>query len=225
MVLDSYHKQQIMELSAEPRSEKGTEACKKLRRQGRLPVNVYGHKEANLQLTISTEVFTKFLHQGHRIMHLNFSGEQETGMIKEVQYDALGDHIIHVDFNRISLEENVHMQVPVTTVGVAKGMSGGGILEHVHKELDIQGPALEIPEEIELHIAPLAIGDAVRVKDLTLPGACKFLHADPEEIILTIHPPKAAKDKTEETDEEGTEAAEPEVVGKKSDDEKGDKGE
>ncbi len=222
------HKQKIMELTATQREDVGKKTAKKLRRDGYIPVNVYGHKEENEHLFVSDKIFSRHFYDGHRIMHLNFSGKQETGMVKEVQYDPVKGSIIHVDFARISLTEKVHMQVSVRTIGVAKGAAGGGIMDHAIKSLDIEGPAIEIPEEIELHVSDMALGDEIRVKDIEISEKCTILHAKPEDVVVAVHerkksveqPAGEAEEAAEEAGEAG--ASEPEVIGKPKKDESED---
>jgi large subunit ribosomal protein L25 len=179
--------QAIAELDAEVRTARGSRACRRLRRRGMLPANLYGHKQENVLLAVTEREFAHEFAAGHRIMHLNWGGSRQTGMVKEVQYDTLGDRIVHVDFTRVSLKERVHFRVPVETIGVAKGATGGGVFEHVRKELDVEGPAAEIPEKFELHVSDMAVGDMIRIRDVELPPNCKFLHAQPEDVIVAIH--------------------------------------
>jgi len=184
--------QKIVELNAELRNTVGSRACRRLRKQGVIPGVIYGHKQPNVLITVPEKEFTQHFYSGHRLVQLNLPTGKETGMIKEVQYDTFGDRIVHVDFARVSLKERVHMRVPVQPIGVAKGAAAGGVLELVHKELDIEGPAADIPEFIEVHVSEMSIGDVIRIKEIELPASCRILHADPEDVVVAIHPPQRA---------------------------------
>jgi len=184
--------QQIVELQAEVRSAVGTRACRRLRKQGVIPGTLYGHGRPNILIMVPEKEFTHHFLAGHRVMHLNLPEGRETGMVKEVQYDVFGDRIVHVDFARISLKERVHMRVPVEPVGVAKGAAAGGVFELIRKELDIEGPAAEIPERIEVHVSEMAVGDVIRVKEIELPPSCRVLHVEPGDVVVAIHPPHRA---------------------------------
>ena len=112
-------------LSAEPREEVGSRACSRIRASGRLPANIYGRKEPNVHFSLDTRQFTKFLKEGHRILEFRIGDREEHAVVKEVQYDALGSEIIHVDFTRISRDEKIEVEVPVELIGIPKGVNSG----------------------------------------------------------------------------------------------------
>ncbi len=199
--------QEIAQVDAEIRTQVGSRACRRLRQRGLIPGNLYGHKETAVFLTVPERQFMEQFGAGHRIVNLDFGTSRETGMVKEVQYDTLGDRIVHIDFTRVSLKERVHFRVPVETIGVAKGAAGGGVFEHIRKELDIEGPATDIPEKIELSVTEMAVGDMLRIRDVALPASCKILHAQPEDVIVAIHAPRRVAAAEEVPAEEAPEAA------------------
>jgi large subunit ribosomal protein L25 len=171
---------------AQPRARVGRRSAAADRDQGLVPINIYGHKQENRHVCMDTKAFEKFLHQGHRILTIEINGEKEHGVVKEVQYDHMGLHIIHADIARIDLTEKIVMTVPVVTRGLAKGQSAGGVLEINLKEVAIEGPANAIPEKIEISIVDIELDQILRIKDLTPPTGCKFArHAD--DVVLAIH--------------------------------------
>jgi large subunit ribosomal protein L25 len=198
--------QEVAELKAEVRTQVGTRACKRLRRKGLIPGNLYGHKESTVFLVVPNQQFSEHFLAGRRIMSLDFGTTRETGMVKEVQYDTMGDHIVHVDFTRVSLKERVHIRVPVETIGLAKGAASGGVLELTRKELDIEGPATDIPEKIELNVGEMAVGDMLRIREVELPETCKILHAQPEDVVVAVHAPRRVAAVEEAPSEEAPEA-------------------
>jgi large subunit ribosomal protein L25 len=202
-------------LSAEPRSGRGTREAKRLRKTGRLPANVYGHGQENESISLDTKEFRRFFEEGHRVVTIQCGGKDELGVVKEVQYDALGSDLLHVDFTRISRDETISMEVPVAIIGVPKGLASGGVLDFPHKEVKIAGPAGSVPEHYELNVESLTVGDVIRAKDLAVPEGCEIVE-DPEQVIVAI---TAAR---EEPGAEGTEEPstdEPEVIGRKKEDE------
>jgi large subunit ribosomal protein L25 len=195
---------------AEPRKEVGTRAARRIRASGRLPANIYGHGESQILVSIDAKEFTKFLDAGHRIVTVRVDGKEERSVVKEVQYDALGSTLIHVDFTRITKDEKIQMSVPVETIGAPKGLSAGGVLVFPLKELDITGLPDDIPEHFPIRIEALEMGQAIRIKDLTPPERCEFA-ADPESVVIMIaHPREEAPAAPVEA-----QAAQPEVIGKK----------
>jgi large subunit ribosomal protein L25 len=176
-------------LSAKPRSQFGTRAAKKIREEGLLPANVYGHREENLLVTFDTKEFRRFLEAGHRILTIRLGDNEERAVVREIQYDALGSDLIHVDCTRISRDEKIQMSVPVESIGVAKGVTGGGVLETPLKEVLVSGFPDDIPERITVSIERLELGQAIRVKDLTAPPNCQLVQ-DPELVVVHVTAPR-----------------------------------
>lgn len=177
-------------LTAEPRAEFGSRAAKRLREGGHLPANVYGHKEENLLVSLNTKEFSRFLEAGHRILTIRVDGKEERAVVREVQYDALGSSLVHVDFTRISMDERIQMAVPVEPIGVAKGITSGGVLEFPLKEVLVSGLPDEIPEGIQVNIEKLELGQAIRIKDLTTPAGCQLVQ-DAELVVIHVTVPRA----------------------------------
>ncbi|MCZ6792333.1 MAG: 50S ribosomal protein L25 [Planctomycetota bacterium] len=192
------------------RTEFGSKAARRYRDAGYLPANIYGHEEDNLAINLDAGEFRGFFDAGHRVATIHLGDSEEHGVIKEVQYDALGSTLVHVDFSRIGRDETISVEVPVSTVGVPKGVSGGGVLETPRKEIRVEGPAAKVPERIELNIVELKVGDVIRVRDLDVPQGCRILD-DGEQVVATVTQSR------EELEAEIAEATgdEPEVIGRK----------
>lgn len=172
-------------LNAESRNAFGSRASKRIRETGRVPANIYGHKEANVFVTLDAKEFGKFLGAGHRIVTIRVGSKEEPSVVKEVQYDHLGMGLVHVDFTRIRRDEKIQVEVPIETIGVPKGISGGGVLEFPLKEVLVSGFPQDIPEHIAINIEALELGHVVRVKDLPATANCSYVD-DPETVVVTI---------------------------------------
>jgi large subunit ribosomal protein L25 len=201
-------------ITAEPRSQVGTRAARQARAAGRIPVNIYGHGEANVLASLDAREFTRFLAAGHRIATLKVGGKEEPGVVKEVQYDSLGTTIIHVDFTRIRKDEKIQVEVPVELFGVPKGVTSGGVLAFPMKEVLVSGFPMDIPEHILVNVEKLEIGQALRIKDLPVPANCQF-EADAEAVVLSVVHQKV---EAAPVPVEGA-AVQPEVIGKKKEEE------
>jgi large subunit ribosomal protein L25 len=201
-------------LNAEQRSAFGTRSAKDLRNRGRIPANIYGHKEANVFVSLDSKEFTKFLGAGHRIVTLKVGAKDEPSVVKEVQYDHLGTRVVHVDFTRIRRDEKIEVEVPIEPIGVPKGIASGGVLEFPMKEVLVSGLPMEMPERISLNIEGLELGHAIRLKDLKVPEGCQFV-GDPESVVVTVVHKKI---EAAPVPVEG-EPAQPEVIGKKKEEE------
>ena len=202
-------------LKGEARNSLGSRAATLLRNDGKLPVNIYGHKEANVNLQVDYREFEILFGQGHRILAIDVAGKKEHGVIREVQYNTYGNKILHVDLARVDLKERIVMNVPVEAVGTAKGQGAGGTLDFNLNDVHVEGPAASIPEKIEVQIKELDLGQDIRIKDLELPADCVFQHED-DEIVLAVHAPRGEEEPAEA--EEGAESEMPEVISKKKED-------
>src|SRR4028118_1942119 len=103
---------QSAQVSAKPRSELGSRANKRLRDAGLIPAVIYGHKEAVVPVTLARKEIVGHLNHGAHVFDLALDGRSEKVLVKEVQYDHLGIELIHIDFARVSLDEQVELTVP-----------------------------------------------------------------------------------------------------------------
>jgi len=210
-------------LKAETREEKGKEAAKRLRRLGLIPAVVYKGRDS-LSIKISCKDFLEVIHTKageNVIVNLQVEGaalakgkghrRSRTAVIKEIQYHAIRQEILHIDFNEISLTEALVVKVPIAVKGEAQGIKEGGVLEHVLWEIEVECLPTQIPENIPVDVSPLQIGDSILVKDLSVAAEVKVL-SDPEATVITLAAPHVEKEEAEVPEEEG---AEPEVITEK----------
>lgn len=197
-------------LEALPREESGTQACRRMRRQGLVPAVLYGRGEPNIMIAVQSNAVAQLLDEHQLIMDVRLEGQSSPAQLKEIQYDALGDDVIHLDLGRISLSETVDVAVRVETHGEAVGVKEGGVLEVVLHELQVQCLPTAIPENIRVEVEALNIGDDLRVRDLTLPEGVKALAEEDAVVVLCAHPVVIEEEAVPEEEA----LAEPEVIGK-----------
>lgn len=175
-------------LDAQTRTGSGSRKAAALRKQGRLPGVVYGHKQDVVQVSVSTEQFDAAIRKQHaRALTLSIDGKPETVLIKELQWDHLGKDMLHVDFWRVDPNERVKVVVPVELRGAPKTM-GGGVLEQPLHAVHIECLATSIPDGIRLDITNLTLGNPIHVRELTLPEGVTALEA-PEAVVVQIKLP------------------------------------
>ena len=211
-----------VELSAGLREEIGKSRIKRLRVQGEVPAVVYKKGEETINIKLSKRELVRILHtsQGENVvvtLKLKNPGkvQPKTVIMKEIQYEPLKGEILHVDFNEISLAEKVTVNVPIVAKGESKGVKEEGVLEHALWEVEIECLPSEIPENIEVDVTELGIGDTIHVKDLILPKGVKVL-TDPEQSVVSIEPPVSEEVEEVAVEPEGEAAAkEPEVISEK----------
>src|SRR5215471_5316126 len=124
---------QTAQLTAKVRSELGSRANKRLRDSGFIPGVIYGHKEAVVPVTLPRKETVGHISRGAHLFDLAIDGKSEKVLVKEVQYDHLGLHVIHVDFARVSLDERVEVTVPIELKGEPKEEEGGVITQVINE--------------------------------------------------------------------------------------------
>ena len=198
-------------LEAQIREQTGSKAAAQVRKQGRIPAIVYGHKQDPVAITLDAHDFAEGLHHGHRLMDIKVKGKTQKTIIKDLQYDYLGRDIVHVDLMRVDVTESVRITVPIELKGTAQGTHEGGIIEEHADRLEIACTVNKMPETILVLVKDVGVGDVLHAGDVTLPEGVTLV-SPPETILVTCHLVAAAKT-TEEIEEEAPTA--PEVIGEK----------
>jgi large subunit ribosomal protein L25 len=197
-------------LVSEKREPHGSAEARRLRRGGKIPGVLYGHKEETIPLAVPRDEFVKALRQGARVVDLEHGGTQQKALIREVQFDHLGHDVLHVDFARVSKDERIKIDVRVELRGTAPGVTAGGLLDQPLHNLQIECLAISVPESIRVPIGELQIDGVIHVRDLKLPDGVVALN-DPDAIIVHVKPPVV---EAEAAAAPAAEQAEPEVIGK-----------
>ena len=208
-------------LKAEAREHTGSKHAAKVRRQGRIPAIVYGHKQEPVAVSLDAHNFIEGLHHGHRLMDVQLGKKMEKMLVKDLQYDYLGKSIVHADLMRVDITETVRVTVPVELKGMAKGAHEGGIIEEHADRLGVECKVSDIPETIIVWIKDVRVGDALYAGDIELPEGVK-LAGSPETLLVTCHLVAAAKT-AEQVEEEALAA--PEVIGEAEKTEEAEAGE
>lgn len=201
-------------LNAEIREHVGSKDAAKLRKQGKLPAVIYGHKKDPVAVSLDAHDTMECLHHGHRLADIKIGSKKETVIFKEFQYDHLGKNVIHVDLIRVDAKELVKVMVSIELKGIAAGTNEGGIIESHLDQIEVQCSVADIPEVIVIPVKDVNIGDSLHASDIKLPDGVKLVTAG-DALLLTCHLVAAAKS-TEELEEEG--AVAPEVIGEKTKD-------
>ena len=198
-------------LTTEKREGAGTREAKQVRATGRVPVVLYGHKEANAFLSVNQDEIMAVLRHGGKVVDLK-GAVSEKAMVREVQWDTYGKEVLHVDLARVSATEVVKATVSIELRGTAAGQKSGGHIEFIRHEIDIKCPVLSVPEKIVLSITNLELDGHIYAKDVPLPqGATLVTKADT--LVLQC----VAAKLTEEASAGGN-VAEPEVIKKAKED-------
>lgn len=181
---------------------------KNLRRENKVPAVVYGKEYEAKSIAVDERELKKLLRTHGEATLINLQVENDTFpvLIKEVQRNILKDTIDHVDFFKVSMDEEVEYNAPIVLVGDAEGVKMGGILQHQKREITLRALPADMLESVEVDISEMQIGDILTVADLKIDSKNTVMD-DPEEVVATIVAPSLAEDA--EAPEEGEE---PELV-------------
>lgn len=174
-----------VKLVGQKRSENGSNACRKLRKSGLIPANVYGHKESNAAISVPKEGIAAVLASGHRVIDLEVDGKSETAMIRELQWDAFGQELYHVDLQRIDPNEKIVLDVPLELRGQAPGTLKGGHIEQPVRHVTIECLVIQIPDTIQVRIGHLEVGGSIYARDLELGEGVRLL-TPPDLLLLHV---------------------------------------
>lgn len=188
-----------MQIEAIARSKQGTGASRRLRNAGRVPGIVYGgDKPAE---AIELDHNTLFHQLKHEVFHasildLTLDGKKEQVLLRNVQMHPFRLLVLHVDFQRVSKNQKLHMKVPLHFVNadIAPGVKiSAGVVSHVMSELEISCLPKDLPEFVEVDLANLAIGHSIHVSELKLPnGVTAVLGKGEDAVVATIQIPRGA---------------------------------
>jgi large subunit ribosomal protein L25 len=202
----------------ETRKERGSHQISKLRKSGKVPAVVYGHKEETLSVSIAHDEVAHMLRLGAPVVDIQTGKGVEKAQIMELQWDHLGKEVLHVDFKRVSADERIQTDVVIEIRGTAPGIAEGGMLDQPLHSLRIECPAISVPKTIRVNIGELKIEESIKVRDVKLPDNCTALD-DPDAII--IHVTRQAVEE-EAPAEAAPGAAEPEVITARKKEEEGE---
>ncbi|HEC27482.1 MAG TPA: 50S ribosomal protein L25/general stress protein Ctc [Gammaproteobacteria bacterium] len=207
---------------AEMRDVQGTSASRRLRHAGKIPAVLYGAGKDTTMLTLShNSLFHNLEDEAFHssILTVEIDGIKEKAILRDVQMHAFKQLIMHVDLQRISAKDKIHMNVPLHFTGgeEAPGVKvESGIVSHLITELDIVCLPVDLPEFISIDISTLNLGDSVHLSEIELPDGVEstiISHGGDDLAVVTVVAVRAqieeeAGEEGEEAGEEGEEAGE-----------------
>ena len=173
-------------LNAESRGRLGKGESGRLRRRGRIPAVVYGHREP-LAVSIDEHEFdTKFQHISEStIIRLQVGDQEREVLIRDFQEDAINGRVTHVDFYEVDKNRILRTNVSVQLVGAPVGVKEGGLLEHFVHEVEVECLPAQLPEKIVLDVNELRLGHSLHVRELPPVEGVRFLNS-PEQVVCAV---------------------------------------
>jgi large subunit ribosomal protein L25 len=219
-------------LEAIKRDRFGKNEAGRLRREGYVPSVLYGGAKDDKGLPIAAPIavqpkeLSRILHSqsgANTLITLRLDGESWRVMVKEYQLDPISHALLHADFYRVAMDKTIQVTVPIVLRGEAPGVKQqGGLLDFVHREIEIECLPADIPEHIEVDVSGLMLNQAVRLRDVTENVKWKPV-SEADVMIVHVVAPKA-EEEAAPAEAEAAAPAEPEVI-KKGKAEKEEEGE
>jgi large subunit ribosomal protein L25 len=208
-------------LQAQKRTQTGKGVARRTRAAGFIPGVLYGPGEAPVALQVSQPEFMRIYHGGHGenvLVDLRVdTAKPKKVLFREVQRDPVTERVLHIDFYHVSLTKPIRVHVPVHLEGIPSGVKlGGGVLQHVLREVEVECLPTDIPEHLTVDVSALEVHDAIHVSDL--PATKWKLMTEGTQTVASVVPPVVIKEEVpaEAAVLEGAaEATEPERIGEK----------
>ena len=180
-----------VELSAETRAVFGKHV-RRLRRLGVVPANIYGHGPSRPIQAEARDLDHLLAHGGRTsVINIAFDGVSETALLKTVQRDPRSGHLLHVDFQAVSMQEEVTSIVPVRFVNESPAVTKlDGVMMHSRNELHVTARAADLPDAVEVDVSAITeLHGAIKVGDLPLSPTYRIVEP-PDEVLAVVLPPK-----------------------------------
>ena len=208
-----------LELSDRSETEVGSAACVRMRRAGRTPGVLYGRDAETIAVSVTSQEIESLVNRGVRVLDISIGAEAQKALIRDVQWNIFGTSIYHFDLMRIDKDQRIEIELLIELRGTAAGTTSGGSLEQQLHSVRIECPAIAVPDSLQVPIGDLEIDDVLTVADLELPDGVEAL-LPPETTVVRVVEIRDEEEEVEGDDLElDVSAAEPEVIGRSTDDE------
>jgi len=176
------------------REARGTGPSRRLRRQGLIPGVIYGRGKQPHAISVPERDLRRALAGPaglHAILDVVLDGQKTArpSILKDFQQDPLRGRVIHVDLQEVRLDEPIQAQVVVQLIGEPAGVTEGGVLSQVVREINVEALPMQIPEHLELDVTGMAIGDTLRLADLPPFEGVTYLDDAEETVLATVTMP------------------------------------
>ena len=183
-------------LEVQQRDALGSRESRRLRREGLIPGVLYGRGKKPHAFVVPERTLRSALggpHGLHAILDVVLDDQKtaHASVVKDYQQDPIRGHLTHIDLHEVRLDQPISAQVAVELVGESPGVKSGGVLTQLVREVTVEALPLEMPDRLTLDIGATEIGSALRVSDLVVPAEV-IVHADPENVLVTVSAPRLA---------------------------------
>ncbi len=183
---------ETFDIQADPRSDLGKGASRRLRRAGKVPAIIYGgHQEPEMIAVDHNDILAHLRFESFysHILNLKIGERAQQVILKDIQRHPAKPFVTHMDFQRVSADEKIRTHVPVHFVNESScpGVKMGGVVSHHLTDLEVSCLPKDLPEFIEADMGAMQLGDIIHVRDLKLADGVEVTHIDPETAVVSVH--------------------------------------
>lgn len=207
-----------VKFAIESRDARGKGSARRLRQRGMAPGVVYGGGRDATSIAFDVAAFERLLETSHGGVNtlIDLEGDSpvagRTVIAKELQREPVRGKITHVDFIEVDLKAKIEIAVPIHLVGTAAGVVLGGVLDQQQREVVLLCMPDAIPDDIEVDVSGMELGDSLHIRDLAVPDGVEF-HTDESLTVATVLVPRGLKEDEEAPEAEGEEGTDAEAEG------------
>ena len=199
-----------VKFAIESRDTRGKGGARRLRQRGMAPGVVYGGGREATSIAFDVAAFERLLETSHSGLNtlIDLEGDTpaagRTVIAKELQREPVRGQITHVDFIEVDLKAKIEIAVPIHLVGTPAGVVLGGVLDQQQREVVLLCMTDAIPDDIEVDVSGMELGDSLHIRDLAVPDGVEF-HTDDALTVATVLVPRGLKEDEEQPEAEGEE--------------------
>ena len=211
---------ETIDIKAEARSQVGKGSARAARRAGLVPAVIYGNKETAASVTLDANQWRQLMHKPgifSQLININVNNETHFVLPRDIQQHPVSEEAMHVDFLRVTKNATVAVGIAVEFLNEDKctGLKLGGVLNIVRSKVELNCPAISIPEKLTVDLEGLNVGHTIHISSIELPEGCTPTITDRDFTVATIAAPRGGLDDADET--EDTEEVSEETEESKSD--------
>ena len=191
-------------IQTKPRTERGSRANRRLRREGLVPGVLYGHGREPVTFTVNEFELRAVLKQGHALMDVTVDEGIVPVIVKATQHHPVRGGFTHIDLLEVDLKQTIQSYVHIELIGAedAPGVVQGGILDHVLREMHVEALPTEIPDSVQIDVSAMELNETMLLDISKMPSQLTILHDPAETVVATITPPSKVEVATDEVEEE-----------------------
>ncbi len=197
---------EAIDIKAEARSQVGKGSARAARRAGLVPAVIYGNKQTAIPITLDANNWRQLMNKPgifSQLMNINVNNEKHFVLPRDIQQHPVSEEAVHVDFLRVTKNATVAVGINVEFLNEDKctGLKMGGVLNIVRAQVELNCPAISIPEKITVDLEGLNVGHTIHISSISLPKGCTPTITDRDFTVATIAAPRGGLGDAEEDED------------------------